>query len=63
MPDWKPEIRSRLAGLHLAEMREAAIVGELAQYLDDHYSECSQAARVKRKPIAKRSPNCAAVSC
>jgi predicted permease len=39
MPDWKPEIRRRLAGLHLAPTREAAIVEELAQYLDDHYAE------------------------
>ncbi|HEX5081123.1 MAG TPA: ABC transporter permease [Blastocatellia bacterium] len=39
MPDWKPEIRQRLAGLLLAEMSEAAIVEELAQYLDDHYAE------------------------
>src|SRR5215475_8305532 len=38
-PQWKPEIRSRLAGLHLAATREAAIVEELAQYLDDHYAE------------------------
>jgi putative ABC transport system permease protein len=38
-PQWKSEIRSRLAGLRLAEMREAAIVEELAQYLDDHYAE------------------------
>src|SRR5215475_9429271 len=38
-PQWEPEIRSRLAGLHLAATREAAIVEELAQYLDDHYAE------------------------
>jgi putative ABC transport system permease protein len=39
MPDWKPEIRRRLVGLQLAPAREAAIVEELAQYLDDHYAE------------------------
>src|SRR5262249_61787929 len=39
MPDWKPEIRRRLAGLQLAPTREAAIVEELAQYLDDYYAE------------------------
>ena len=39
MPDWKPEIRRRLAGLHLTPTREAAIVEELAQYLDDCYAE------------------------
>ncbi|MGH9838153.1 MAG: ADOP family duplicated permease [Blastocatellia bacterium] len=39
MPDWKPEIRRRLASLRLAPTREAAIVEELSQYLDDCYEE------------------------
>jgi len=39
MPDWKPEIRRRLASLPLAPTREAAIVEELAQHLDEHYAE------------------------
>ena len=39
MPDWKPEIRRRLAGLYLAPTREAAIIEELAQRLDDCYAE------------------------
>src|SRR5215471_16189657 len=39
MPDWKPEIRRRLANLRLAPAREAAIVEELAQYLEDCYAE------------------------
>src|SRR5262245_66481746 len=39
MPEWKQEIRQRLAGLHLEPSREAAIIEELAQYLDDHYAE------------------------
>ncbi|MBO0858641.1 MAG: ABC transporter permease, partial [Chloracidobacterium sp.] len=38
-PQWESEIKSRLAGLRLAPAREAAIVEELAQYLDDHYAE------------------------
>ncbi|MGE0128688.1 MAG: ADOP family duplicated permease [Blastocatellales bacterium] len=37
--DWKPVIRRRLAGLHLSPTREAAIVEELAQHLDDCYAE------------------------
>jgi putative ABC transport system permease protein len=41
MPDWKHEIRQRLAGVKLEPTREAAIVEELAQYLDDHYAELS----------------------
>jgi predicted permease len=39
MPDWKSEIRRRMAGSKLGPMREAAIVEELAQYLDDCYAE------------------------
>jgi predicted permease len=39
MPDWKKEIRARLAGLRLAPTREAEIVEELAQYLADCYEE------------------------
>jgi putative ABC transport system permease protein len=39
MPDWKHEIRQRLVVAQLAPAREAAIVEELAQYLDDHYAE------------------------
>lgn len=37
MPDWNPGIRLRLASLDLAPAREAAIVEELAQDLDDCY--------------------------
>ena len=39
MPDWKKEISERLAGLRLSPMREAEIVEELAQYLEDGYEE------------------------
>jgi putative ABC transport system permease protein len=39
MPDWKPEIRRRLAKLRLAPTREAAIIEELAQHLEDCYAE------------------------
>jgi hypothetical protein len=39
MPDWKQEIRRRLANLQLAPTREAAIVEELAQHLDESYAE------------------------
>jgi predicted permease len=37
MPDWKKEIVARLAGLRLAPTREAEIVEELNQYLEDCY--------------------------
>jgi putative ABC transport system permease protein len=39
MPEWKLEIRQRLANLKLEPTREAAIVEELAQHLDDRYAE------------------------
>jgi putative ABC transport system permease protein len=39
MPDWKAEIRQRLARLPLAPTRENAIVEELAQHLDEVYAE------------------------
>ena len=39
MPDWKNEIRRRMASLKLAPARESEIVEELAQHLDDRYQE------------------------
>ncbi|MBO0858643.1 MAG: ABC transporter permease [Chloracidobacterium sp.] len=39
MPDWKLEIKRRLAGVKLERGREAAIIEELAQYLEDYYAE------------------------
>jgi len=39
MPDWKPEIRRRLKNSQLAPAREAAIIEELAQFLEDCYAE------------------------
>src|SRR5262245_8698544 len=39
MPEWKQEISQRLAGLQLSPTREAEIIEELSQYLDDCYEE------------------------
>ena len=39
MPDWKAEIRGRVQSLQLTPTREAAIVEELSQHLDDCYAE------------------------
>ena len=39
MDNWELEIRKRLASLDLEPTREAAIVEELAQHLDDRYRE------------------------
>jgi predicted permease len=37
--DWKPHIRSRLTSLHLSPTREAEIVEELSQHLEDRWRE------------------------
>jgi putative ABC transport system permease protein len=39
MPDFKKEIRSRLAALNLSPSREAEIVEELSQHLEDQYEQ------------------------
>lgn len=39
MPEWKPEIRKRLAGLSLQPEREAEILDELSIHLQDRYEE------------------------
>jgi predicted permease len=38
-PDWKQKIRRRLAGLRLEPARENEIVEELAQHLEDRYTD------------------------
>lgn len=39
MPDWRPDIRARLSHLSIAPSREAEIVEELTQHLDDRWHE------------------------
>jgi predicted permease len=39
MPDWRHDVRARLSSLRLSATREAEIVDELAQHLDDRYRE------------------------
>jgi len=39
MPDWTPEIRARLSSVHLAPTREAEIIEELSQHLDDRWRD------------------------
>src|SRR5438128_11586943 len=61
MPDWKPEIRRRLAGLELEPTREAAIVEELAQHLEDCHAELlaggATEAEAERRTRAELSGN------
>ncbi|MCA1568366.1 MAG: ABC transporter permease [Acidobacteria bacterium] len=49
MPDWKAEIRRRLAGLKLAPTREAEIIEELAQHLDDRYEQSVRGGATKEE--------------
>ena len=39
MPDWTPHLRARLNGLRLSATREAEIIEELSQHLDQRYEE------------------------
>jgi putative ABC transport system permease protein len=39
MPDWKQELQKRLNALRLSPAREAEIIDELTQHLDDRYQE------------------------
>src|SRR5918996_174358 len=39
MPDWTPHVRARLTWLRLSPTREAEIVDELSQHLEDRYRE------------------------
>src|ERR1051325_1749871 len=39
MPEWAEHVRPRLSPLRLAPSREAEIVEELSQHLDDHWRE------------------------
>jgi putative ABC transport system permease protein len=39
MPDWRPDIASRLGALRLDPAREAEIIDELSQHLDQRYDE------------------------
>jgi hypothetical protein len=39
MPEWKSEIESRLAGLHIDPADQLAIIEELSQHLEDCYRE------------------------
>jgi len=39
MREWKQEIRNRLASANLSPLREAAIIEELSQHLEDRYND------------------------
>ena len=43
MPEWRSQIRTRLAPLRLTPTREAEILDELVQHLDERYEELRRA--------------------
>jgi hypothetical protein len=55
MPEWTDEIRTRLAGLRLSPEREAEIIEELSQHLEQRYEDLRDAgetvAEARRKAI------------
>src|SRR5262245_48061809 len=57
MPEWKEEIRRRLAGLKLDPAREAEIVEELSQHLEDRYRDLrsggATTAEAERRTLAE----------
>ena len=59
MPEWREEIERRLADLHLDPAREAAVVEELSQHLDDRYEEMlaggATAAEAYRRTLSELS--------
>ena len=57
MPDWRHAIERRLAPLRLAPTREAEVVEELAQHLDDRYEEMRPPAFRTTRHAATRSQN------
>jgi MacB-like periplasmic core domain/FtsX-like permease family len=51
MVDWKEEIRHRLASLKLEPTREAEIVEELAQHLEDRYAELLASCATEKEAV------------
>ncbi|HSE52609.1 MAG TPA: ABC transporter permease, partial [Gemmatimonadales bacterium] len=61
MPDWREELRRRLASLHLAPAEEAEVVEELAQHLEDRFRDlvsqghgADQARRIALDELSER---------
>ena len=52
MPDWREHLRSRLQPLRLSPAREAEILEELSQHLDDRYEELRRGGT--REDVARR---------
>lgn len=57
MPEWNKEINKRLAPFKLEPVREAEIVEELSQQMEDHFAESLAGGATPEKPIWRRSPS------
>ena len=60
MPDFKVEIRARLAELRLSPVREAEIVEELSQHLEQEYERAISggASEERGSPASPRATQC-----
>ena len=58
MPDWTEHLRPRLASLSLSPAREAEIIEELSQHLDQRYDELQVRASAMPTHGVWRSKNC-----
>ena len=59
MPEWGPEIRARLSTVRLSPAREAEIVEELSQHLEDRWRELIAAGADPRRPAIRPSASSA----
>lgn len=59
MPDWAELLRPRLARLRLSPEREAEIIDELGEHLEQRYEELRREASALPRPAEWRSRNCA----
>ena len=57
MPDFKVEIRARLAELRLSPVREAEIVEELSQHLEQEYERSVSGGASAERRAGKSSSN------
>ena len=60
MSNWKPEIVRRAGPMKLAPTREAEIVEEVAQHLEDRYRELLSARQNEDAAYRTRWTNCKA---
>jgi len=63
MPDFKGEIRARLAELQLSPLRETEIVEELSQHLEEEYERTLSSGASKMKRANKSWSNSTSLTC